>query len=286
MLLVIGAFYLSLGISENDSMRGTFIAGMVVTGIYSFHQNRQDLRFIRTYLPSPTLQIVLNYNLLILPCSAALLLNHQWWLAAAIHIAVSITAITSRRTRSRTMLFLERFIPAHQFEWLSGLRRHFFLIVVLILVAIFLSPVKLFGVVALFLINTVFLGFYSLSEPLVMLNPDFLEPCEFLKQKIQFLNRIVLSINLPLLAVNSLVHPESAWFAACFLIGTLLLNSSIVFIKYAQYQPNVTQGFSIDQLILFAGLLVPYLLPLSFYVYYNNRQKAITTLQHYQNDSH
>lgn len=286
VLIVVAALYFAFTISEDQALYGMALAGIVVVGIYSHHSNRRDLHFLKFYFHRPFLQIALNYQLLIMPVSLVFFLHQQWMNLLILHAAVGAVAFVRPRATTRRLLFISRFIPAEQFEWVSGLRSHFYSVLLLLLISCVFSPVKLFGLMALFLLNSVLLSFYATSEPILMLNPDFLSPGEFLRRKIKFLNRIVFFINTPLVLVNSFCHPESAWFCAGFLAGTFLLCSTTIYIKYANYRPNSSSMSSIDQLVLFAGLLIPYLLPLSVYLFYSNRRKAIETLQTYQDDSH
>lgn len=282
--LIIAAlvFYVTLSFSEGNPSRGLLVCGGIVLGLFSFHGQRRDLRFIRFYFERPLLQVVLVYQVLILPASLALAFNFQWLAVLALHGLVTLVCFVPSSLAPRKYLFLQRFVPAAQFEWLSGLRKNLMLVILLLAVAIFLSPVKLFGVAALFVLNSVLLSFYGISEPRVMLNPEYLEPEEFLRRKIRFLNRVLLWINVPLLLVNALVFPESAWFAALFLAAMLLVGSCMIYLKYANYQPNAPLGFHIDQVVLFAGLVLPYLLPLAVIIYFSNKKKAILRLQHLQ----
>ena len=156
---------------------------------------------------------------------------------------------------------------------------HFFLL------CLFFSPVKFFGTVSLFLLNSIFLGFYSSFEPLVMLNPEHQDVDSFLKKKAWFFSKVILVLNIPLLLINSAFHIDIAWFNACFLAGFLLLASCAVYIKYASYKPNDELRFHIDYLLLFASALIPFLLPIAFLLNSSHKKKAIQNLLHYTDDN-
>lgn len=286
ILIAGGIFYFCLEFASDTDRNSYILIGIVLIAMYTYHANRNDRNFLSHYLKRPLLQVLVNYNFSIVPASLALIINHYPLNAFGLHLLVSCIAFINFRSSRQRLLFVNRFIPADQFEWISGLRKNFYQILVLLLLAIFLSPVKLFCLAALLLLNTIFLGFYTLHEPLLMLNPKFLSPEVFLNQKVNYLLKMIVIINTPLLLVNALFHPDSAWFSACFLIALILLGSCVVYIKYARYQPNLSQGFTIDQVILFGSLLFPYLLPLSLYLYYSNRKKAIAQLNYLQHDSH
>lgn len=271
-------FWFCLEFTSDRPTYGYSMAGVTATLIYAYHSNRKDRNFIRFYLKQPISQILLNYNISVLPISASLIYNKNTIAAITLHVVISFVSLFELKFSGRKLFFINRFIPSDQFEWISGLRNNFYLIIVLSLLAIFLSPVKLFGLAALFLLNTIFLSFYNLNEPLIMLNPTFLSSEKFLSQKINFLFKMILITNSPLLIVNAFFQPDSIWFSALFLVGLLILASCTVYLKYANYQPGESQSFHIDQLILFAGLFLPYLLFLSAYLYFHNRKKAILQL--------
>lgn len=281
VLIAIAAFFSSRAISDTSALYCWVFAGAVSFLLYNYHSARRDLGFIENYLGRPRLQIAINYNLLMLPVSAGMLVNGYWLQAVALHSLATGIVFTRIKQVSFTLSFISRMIPAQHFEWIAGIRTHFISIALLLLLAVFLSPVKLFGVAALFLLNSIFLGFFNYFEPLCMLNPSHLPAAEFLNRKVAFFSRIILTINLPLLVVNTAFHPEIAWFNLCFLIGFQLFAACVVHIKYANYRPNEQLGLHADQLVLFAALFIPYLLPICIFIYFSSRKKALHHLSHY-----
>src|SRR6218665_75317 len=263
LLIAAGAFYLyyqAALFSRQYSLGFTLAA---VAGLYSYQLNRRDLAFVKHYLQKPDLQILFNYTLLILPLSLGLALAGNWDHALLLHASAAIVSRLRPKAGTLKLAFISRFVPAKQFEWISGLRKNFYVIVPLLLVAIILSPVKFFALLALFLLNSTFLSFYGIYEPRHMLNPHHLEPAEFIDRKVNYSIKLLLLTNGPLLLVNALFHPESAWFGVCFLFGFVLLTACAVNIKYAHYRPNELQGFHADFLVLYGSILLPYLLPLA-----------------------
>jgi hypothetical protein len=283
-IIATAVFFIAKEISGVSQQYSLFLTAAIVALLYAYHLNRRDLNFITHYLRNPALQVAVNYNLLVLPVSIALLVNHYWLLALALHAVVSCMVLFRLKPATPKLAFIGRYVAPEHFEWIAGLRTNLYSIVPLLLLALVLSPVKLFGVVALFMLNSIFMGFYSFFEPLCMLNPNALSTDKFLNRKVYFFSKIMLLLNVPLLTINALCHPEIAWFNACLLLAFLLLAACAVFIKYANYKPNERLGMHADFIILFAGIFVPYLLPLGILIYFSSRKKAIQNLLNYTDD--
>jgi hypothetical protein len=285
VLIALAVFFTVREISGLSLWHSLGLAAAVLAWLFHYHAHRRDLDFIHKHFQAPRRDLLITYNLLLLPVSAGLISSGQWLTALGLHGGASLLPLTRKPSRPRRFLFPGRYIPATRFEWISGIRTHALLLLCLSAIACFLSPVKFFGTAALLLLNSVFLGFYTLYEPLIMLNPQQLSPAELLNRKVRYFTRVLLWINLPLLTVNSVFHPETAWFNACFLAGFLLLAASTVYLKYAYYQPRgESRSFHIDSLLLFAACLIPFLLPLSLILNRSHRKKAIDNLSLYTDD--
>ncbi|MES2679819.1 MAG: hypothetical protein V4635_08045 [Bacteroidota bacterium] len=286
IIIAAAVFYISREVSLLAPLQGVYFIGLISVLVYSYHLNRKDLNFLSKYFTRHKFQICINYNLLVLPASLAFVASPNWWLLFLLHFLVSLISVAGFKSRSFKLLFISRYIPAAHFEWISGVRKNFHLLCLLLVVTLILSPVKLFGLVALLLFNFIFLGFYNFFEPLVMLNPNHLLPKDFLRQKISFLSNILLCLNAPLLLINFLFNPEVLWFNLGFLFALLLLASCSVYIKYSNYRPNESLRVSVDFLVLTASIFFPYLIPLGLLIYFSSRKKAIANLANFTDDTH
>lgn len=284
LIIAILVFFIVKGISEVSQLYTLSLTAVVLFFFYAYHSNRKDLNFINKYIDQPKKNLCFNYNLSVLPVSSALVFNNYWLLALGLHLGITLLVFIELKPGGPKLVFIQRYIPKAQFEWIAGLRKNLFIILPLLLIAVFLSPVKFFSVVALFVLNTVFLGFYNFFEPLVMLNPEGLETKEFLQKKVSFFTKVLILLNAPLLITNSFFHPDIAWFDACFLAGFLLIACCSVYIKYENYKPNDEIRFHIDSLLLFASAIVPFLLPIAFFLNSSHKKKAIQNLSHYIDD--
>jgi hypothetical protein len=282
-IIALTIFWICKEISA-DTIHAWVLSATLVFGFYQYHVNRKDKIFTRTYLAHGSVQVLLNYNVSLLPATVGMMWSGRWLQALCCHLLVSVIPVINTDIRFPKLRVAGKWVPAAHFEWLSGIRQHFFSIVFLSLLALFLSPVKLFGVAALFLLNCVFLGFYSLSEPRIMLNPHALPIRDFLARKTRFFLLAISLVNLPVLLINSIFNPEVTWINGGFLCGFLLLAANMVHIKYAGYEPNQNQGFSGDMLVLVTSIFIPYLLPVGILLYFHNRKKSRQHLTYYLDD--
>jgi hypothetical protein len=284
ILIALAVFFILKEIVAEKNQYSWYIAVLSVFALYQHYIQRNDLIFAKTYFKNPKWQIVLNYNLTLLPCTLALFYTNTHIPALLAHCLVSLFPWMSYSMNGPKFLFLGKVIPASQFEWISGLRKNGLLLIILIVLVIALSPVKLFGIAALFILNLTFIGFYNVSEPRIMLNPRNLEVSRFLNDKVNFLIMIVLITNLPFLIVNCIFHPEVILINAAFLLSFLLLAANSVLIKYASYQPGETQSFSGDLLVLVTAVFIPYLIPVALMLYFVNLKKAKNNLLQFIDD--
>ena len=283
IIIAVALTYLSFSFASNNSQHNLLMIVIVFMAIAGFQNSRRDLNFITRYFGRTWLQTSINYNLSVLPISIGFILKGEWMYALLLHIL--ILPFSKMRNNSSKLGFIHKFIPYEQFEWLSGLRTNFLFVLVLVIAVLFFSPVKLFAIVALFVFNTVLVGFYGYFEPRLMLNPQQYSIKKFLSTKVKFFVKIILITNLPILVINSVFNPNMAFFNLFFLLGFVLLAASSIYIKYASYKPNDSLGFNMDYLILMLSIILPYLLPISLFIYFSTRKKAHQNLLNYIDDN-
>lgn len=284
ILIAVTGFYFASLIPAEEKNYVIGINAAFLFILLNHHTNRNDFNFLKHYIHSYRWQIIINYNLLALPLSAGMAFGTSSISPFLLHILVSLTGLLEFTVKGAKLRFISRFVPPAHFEWISGLRRNFFILIVLFALALILSPVKLFGIAALFLLNLTFIGFFHSYEPLMMLNPENKDIKSFLRQKVNFFISVIAITNIPLLVINSLFNTDVIAFDFFFFLSFILLGATAIYIKYANYYPNGEQGFNIDSLILTASVLLPYLLPLSIIIYFNSRKKAIANLTVYLDD--
>ncbi len=283
-IIAAAAFFIVREIVSEKPQYSWFISIILIFAIQQHFLQRKDLSFARSLFQNAKWQMVLNYNITLLPCTLAFVITGNLLPAIVTHGIGSILPWVTFKLAGPRYLFLGRLVPSSQFEWITGLRKNAPLLLILCMLAIALSPVKLFGIAALFLLNLTFIGFYSISEPRIMLNPHNTTVAKFLNDKIRFVITVILVTNLPLLVVNCLFHQEVIFINAGFLLSFLLLAANSVLIKYSNYQPGESLSFSGDMLILLAAVFIPYLIPIAIMLYFVNHKKARLNLSQFTDD--
>lgn len=278
LMLCVFIFYNSPGFDSQKSLVFTISTFFL---IQQFHIKRSDLTFTKRYLNYHKFQIALNYNLIILPITIGMYFVTSYRYSVLIHLLVSTLPFIEVTSQSRTFLFIGKMIPPVHFEWISGLRKNLFIILFILLIVVVLSPVKLFPIALLFLLNLIFMDFYSHYEPLTMLNPKNLSINAFIDEKIFFSCKVFTFINAPILLINSIMHFDMITFNLLFFIGLILMFINVIYIKYATYEPKETLRFHADQILLTITAIVPYLIPISIYLLYSNRKKAYKNISNY-----
>ena len=283
-LLAILATGLTVFMCDRKDRVPYIFIGVCVMTLYNHYHRRKDLNFLKRYVQNHKVQISLNYLISILPITVGLAISKQWYLLLLCVSATASLPFIGTSDKHLRLQFINRYIPSTQFEWISGLRRSFALIVLVLIVTLMLSPVKLFPLIGLFILNSIFAGFYYEFEPRYMLNPSSLSNSEFLQRKVAFTWRMILYISLPVLLINCVFEQDMIAANAFYLIGFMIMAAGMVYLKYAQYEPGEQLKPTADSLFLALGVLVPYLLPLSLLIAWNNRKKAIQHLSNYFND--
>lgn len=249
-----------------------------------YHNTRSDLHFIKMQFLSYKMEMMINYNLTLLPISLGLLWRSQWDHALQTHLIASTIALINTKSKPLLLLFLGRVIPSDHYEWISGARKQFILLTLLYLTSFALVMAKFFVLVPLFFFNLLIMDFYSVFEPRVMLNCNGTSTKEFLGNKIQFSTKMFLTTNIPILAINSLFNHEMLSINSLFVLSGLLSLVGAIYIKYALYVPNDQLRINTDLILLSFALLVPYLLPITIILIYVNRKKALNNLKNYIDD--
>jgi hypothetical protein len=155
-----------------------------------------------------------------------------------------------------------------------------------ILIALILSSVKLFPLVALCFVNSSIMGFYTESESRQMLAANSFSPKEIMLQKIIFSIKIMMLINVPVVLINTFFNPDFLSINILFLLYSCLLIVFAVSCKYNAYKPNTSiNSISIQFAFAFTGVIHPALMILTALLTVYYYQQAIKNLNYYTNDN-
>ena len=266
---------------------GLYMIAIITYLFYSFHKNRGDLSFAYKHFNSAKTQIITEYQLFLLPVSIPVLFTSYWYSLFILHMLVfAIPLIDVKHKIQFKFLFLTQYFK-NDYIFISGIRKNLFVLIPLILIAVVLSPLKLFPLVALFIANAVVFSFYEVNESVQMIQASNKTPKQFLSSLLSSAVIKLVIVNAPVLIVNTLFNFDLFLFNLYFLLYNLLMLATVIVLKYADYQYK-KQGNSIQikLIIMILGLFIPYLSPLTLIFYIQSRAEAIKNLNNYLDDSH
>jgi hypothetical protein len=271
---------------KTDNKQFYFLAGVIFV-LIRFHTSRKDLNYVLKHLNHPIKQLIIEYQLFLLPFSIPSLLTQAWYFFFIIHAAgVAIACIKVNPTNVVWLPNISKYIPASQFEWVSGIRKSWLPILVCMLIALVLSSVKLFPLVALCFVNSSIMSFYTEAESRQMLTATSFYPKEIMIQKIIFSIKTILLVNAPVILINSIFNPDFIFINILFLLYCCLLIVFAVTCKYNAYKPNTSlNSISIQFALAFAAVILPYLMVLTAFLTVYYYQQAIKNLNYYTNDN-
>lgn len=288
-LLLIGLLALAgvlLFSFAEDTSTATYVTVFFLSALLMLHLNRPDRFFLQTHFDRYKELYFVEYLVLGLPFIAAILFYGHFLLTAVLIAGIiAILPLKLKMQQNTLNTALQRLLPDSCFEWKSGVRRSFFLIV----------PAWLLGLSFSFLIGSipvtmVFIGiiimtFYEKGEPLQMLLAFETRPKLFLKQKAGNHLLIFMVLMLPLFLAFVIFHAK-LWYipGIIFAVLTSILLYAIC-AKYAFYIPNSKSGAAgFFQALGATALFLPVFLPLIWLLTIRFYFKSIKQLNPYLHD--
>jgi hypothetical protein len=259
----------------------------VLTVVLALHLGRKDARFGKIALEKPQLALFFDYLSWVVLFVIPVLFTAHWYCFLIILMGIYGISFTQIKILNQALKlhFLTHFIPASLFELLSGARRNYLIIGLIILYAfaLGLSWVRGLPLFLLWLLTTIICSFFTEYEPLNMLRKDEqLNSQSLIKAKLKGYILPLMTAYLPVLIINSVFHPDIWWINPLFLIVQVLTLSLAILYKYATYQPKAYFNTNSPVLII-AGLCIvlPFLIPLILFFNLRYYPKAIRNLNHY-----
>lgn len=285
-VLVILAIGLSYFFFNHPNQYGYYVTGIVLYILYSFNQSRKDLGFITKHFNQPQLNVLIEYQLALLPFSIPSLLTSYYYCFFILHGAAMLIALLNIKPSTKLkLLFLTKYFK-NDFIIIAGIRKNFILLIVFSLLALILSPLKLFPFIALYLVNQIIYGFYNTNEGIQLLRAHELNAKQFLNRIIKKHLIYMAIINAPVLFINSIINMDMIYFNLFFLGYNLLTHSCIIYFKYGNYLPKKqTQNNQLKLIIISLGLFLPYLAVLTVIYFFQSKKEATLNLTYYLDDT-
>jgi len=283
--IVFGLFGLSFFAFNHEKQIGHYVAMAIVYLFYHFHKTRTDISFAEKHFIHPKQQFIIEYQLAALPITLACLFSAYWYCFFLIHLAlIGIPFITIKAMKPAKFMLISKRLKT-DFVFISGIRKHFFSLLILIIVSLILSFVKLFPLVTLFLVNSILYSFYDTNESVQLLQSSKATPKQHVNQVFWSGAIKLIAINVPVLCINTLFHFDLLFFNVFFLAYSLLMLSTVISLKYAGYTYlSGSTKFQVKLMIMSLGLVMPYLLPIAILFYYQSKTDAINNLKTYLDD--
>lgn len=200
-------------------------------------------------------QVRLAENLLsAIPFVVFLLVQQQYLLATA--VLPGCAALSLYNKVNKTTRVIPSPFSRHPFEFTTGFRKQYWLVILLYLLTGIALAVDNFnlGLFALAAMVLMCMGFYTTPEPVFYVWIYQHAPSSFLRYKIITALRYSLALCLPAALLLTGYYPGQVWIIALLLVAAALNITMSVAVKYYQY-PQAPGLFAI--ICITAGLLFP-----------------------------
>ena len=289
VLIIPGIFLFLIYASYSIFLKTTdayYLTAFLFFVCLSFQVKRKDKVFVYTHLQNPYREIYLEYVALIFPFAVTCLLTDNWIMLPILLISLWLVPLLKYTTKQKTYFKnISKIIPAYNFEWISGFRKSFLLLILLYLLSVAFSWFRILPLFLLWFITVTICSFYTECEPLVILKEGNFSSKEFLWKKLLRHSKYLTLIYTPILIINILFNPEYWLLILLFIPIQLSLLCLAICLKYSTYEPNTNSiGNSILFSVISIGSIIPFLLPLPLLMAVNAFGKAKRNLNTYLND--
>lgn len=256
-----GIYYLYDSLLNEDHAK--LILALTILSCLSIQMNRKDLAFVKKQITAPLRELFLEYLVLTLPISLLLLVTgHIYLFVILIACLLLIPGISTFKRIQYQFINIAKWIPARQFEWLSGYRQFSFVFLFLYFLALAFSWFRYAPLICLWILTSLIVSSYASCESLQILREYEKDIHKFLWNKWFQLVKWISLVYAPVLIIQLLWNQEIWYVPLVFMVIQYFLIALAVFYKYANYWPNQqtsTNNFLISFCIL--GGLIPFIAP-------------------------
>lgn len=286
------AFFLGtvifLAYMATNNPDGSIIISLVsLASLFYLHIKRSDALFLKSHVEHYILLQVIEYMALSLPVLAGLAIHGQLILLTAFTAAVIMMIFFTRPFRRRTVnTFIQKYILSGAYEWKSGIRKSVYWLMLLWIVA-FSTSFWLGSVpVAIVIFGLVTLGFMDKNEPLPYVLAFEKPPLQFLSAKMKIHLLLFTLPLIPLIIIFLIFHAVYWYLAILTYLLLAFIHAYAILCKYSFYVPNTRSGGQPFNMLGFAGVLLPFLLPLVIVLTIRFYFRSIDNLKQYLHDYH
>lgn len=266
-----------------DKNNTYFIASLLLLLILIIHLSRKDKNFLKINIHRFRTVYSIEYLILSIHLIICLLAYGYWlvllWVIAGIFL-ISVIDWNIGAQRRKFNVKIPKLIPADMYEWKTGMRKYFTVLLIIYVSGVCLSYFVAAIPVATALIGFTVMDFFTANESWQILLSFEKSPGKLLFHKINRHALLYAVFNLPLVILFIMFHSNFWYIPVIELIVFLFIHIYMVTVKYAFYRVDGNNGINpVLQLIgVFIGIIpatTPLLLLFSAYFF----GKACTNLK-------
>ncbi len=252
----------------------------------SIQSYRNDKQFVYVHIRQPYFEMYSEYLALASIFSASSLFTGNWFCFPVLISGLFFVPFMKFTVKQITYFpSISSVVPATDFEWISGFRKSFGILVPLYLLALCLSWFRILPLLILWFITVTIASFFTECEPLQILKEGDFSSARLLKHKLTRMAKYILILQIPVLVINTIFNPEFWLLNILFIPLQVSLVGYAVCLKYSTYEPNKNAiGNNIVLSIASLGSIIPYFLPIPLLMAIYTYGKAIKNLKSYLDD--
>lgn len=280
-----GFLGLALYVKSSDKLISQYVSVGFLFLLMLIHLKRGDKLFLKSHFSNYKTLMLAEYIVLSIPFVCCFLIHKQWVAVSELSGLLLIVNLDLKARHSNLNTKLQELIPDDAFEWKAGMRKQFFVIVPIWIIAALTSFFVGSIPVAIFIIGITILSFFEKCEPYQILISSELGATKLLMLKIKRLLQLFSIIVIPLLVLFIVFNPDK-WYipVAEYLIFCSLLIYAII-TKYAFYEPNIKSSAAQIYVAIGAlGGIIPVFLPVVWLLTILFYSKSVNNLNFFLDD--
>jgi len=281
----IGLMGIALYVKTSDKLTSQYISIGFLLLILLIHLKRGDKLFLKSHFSNVKTLMLTEYIVFSIPLVGCFLIHKQWIAISELSALLIIVNLDLKARHSNLNTKLQKLIPDDAFEWKAGLRKQFFVIVPVWIIATLTSFFVGSVPIAIFILGISTSTFFEKCEPYQFLWSYELSSKKLLLLKIKRQLQLFSIIVVPLI-VLFLLFNFNRWYipiAEYFIFCSLHIYS--IMTKYAFFEPNIKPPAAQVFLNIGAvGLIIPIFLPVIWLLTIRFYLKSVNNLNFFLDD--
>lgn len=288
-MLFLAAFIAYLGFflysNASEKLTSLYISIGFLLLILLIHLKRRDKQFLKSNFSNFKTLLLTEYFLVSIPILTCLIIQQQWISLLPLLGLFVIVHLNFKTKYSSLNTKLQALIPSDSFEWKAGLRKQFFLLVPVYLIAIITSYYIGSVPLAILIIGISTFSFYENCESQQLLLAYELSSKKLLQLKVKRQLQLYSVATAPLIILFLVFHNDIWYIPIIEYLIFCSLHLYAIMIKYAFFSPNIksTAAQTMGTISILGGIIpiflpVVWALTIWFYI------KSIHKLNYYLDD--